>query len=189
MKTQTARHWTNRKAPFRMAQYTRQLIFVLSSAPSSACPCGVPLQACHHCHPLRRDLPRGCSNRLILYNIRVKPWCSRPRTIWAMWSRSSAKYPWSLIIIVPFLIENVVKENHNGHSTSSILQSGVDGWGGYGGKEVLKSSLCTDIFLTGVSIISKNCFFFVNANIRDWFFINRPCVIFYKKKFWPKNDF
>ena len=31
MKNQTDRHWTNRKAPFRMAQYTTQLIFVLSS--------------------------------------------------------------------------------------------------------------------------------------------------------------
>ena len=94
-------------------------------------PCGVSLRACHHCHPLRRDQSGGCSNRLILYNIRVKPWCSRPRTIWARWRRSNAKYPWSLSLC---LIENVVKKNPNGHSTSSILHSGGDGRGGICGE-------------------------------------------------------
>ena len=94
-------------------------------------PCGVSLRACHHCHPLRRDQPGGCSNCLILYNIQVKPWCSRPRTIWARWRRSNAKYPWSLSLC---LIENVVKKNPNGHSTSSILHSGGDGRGGICGE-------------------------------------------------------
>jgi len=115
-------------------------------------PCGVSLRACHHCHPLRRDLPGGCSNRLILYNIRVKPWCSRPRTIWAGWRRSNAKYPWSLSLC---LIENVVKKNPNGHSTSSIPHSGVDGRGGYAGKEV--TCACTGIFHKESAVCTLNC--------------------------------
>ena len=117
-------------------------------------PCGVSLRACHPCHPLRQDQPGGCSNRLILYNIRVKPWCSRPRTIWARWRRSNTKYPWSLSLC---LIENVVKKNPNGHSTSSILHSGGDGRGGYAGKEVLKSNSCTDIFHKQSVVCTLNC--------------------------------
>ena len=53
------------------------------------------------------------------------------------------------------LIENVIKKNPNGHSTSSIPHSGVDGRGGYAGKEV--TCACTGIFHKESAVCTLNC--------------------------------